>query len=229
MAKGNTMNFIEYPDREMLVLRVADALAGELENALLTHESVSFAVPGGTTPGPIFDILSATALDWQNVHVMLSDERWVPEDHDLSNTRLLRDRLFTGPAAAAQFVPFYRAGKTAAEGCAEVAATLSAQMPLSLLVLGIGTDMHTASLFPGAAGLEAALATDAPLLCPISPADQEIDRVTLSAHALRGALSTHVVMYGADKRAALETARSLPAAQAPIGAVLGNATVHWAA
>lgn len=229
MAKGNTMKFIEYPDRELLTMRVADELAGEIENALFTHDSVSFAVPGGTTPGPIFDMLSGTDLGWEKVNVMLTDERWVPEDHDLSNTRLVRDRLLTGPAAAATFLPFYRAGQTAADACPEVAETLTPHMPLSVLVLGMGDDMHTASLFPGAPGLEAALDGHAPLLCPISPPDQDIDRVTLPAHALKGALSTHVVIFGALKRNALEKAQHLAPKDAPIAAVLGNATVHWAA
>ena len=72
------MKLREYPDRDMMMIDLADQLAGEINAALMTHDRVSFAVPGGTTPGPVFDTLSAVDLDWARVHVLLTDERWVP-------------------------------------------------------------------------------------------------------------------------------------------------------
>lgn len=223
------MNLIEYADRELLAMKVANRLAGELKKCLQTHETASFAVPGGTTPGPIFDMLSGTDLDWGRVTVLPTDERWVPEEDARSNAGLIRGRLLQDRAAAAQFQPLFRGGMDAAEGAEAVGQTLPHLMPLSLLVLGMGTDMHTASLFPGARGTEAALAGDAPLLCPVWPEGHDIARVTLPAHALRGAMSTHVVIFGEDKRAAVERAQGQAADQAPIAAVLGDAEVHWAA
>lgn len=222
------MNFTEYPDRDALVLNVSNILAGALNNALLVQDRVSFAVPGGTTPGPIFDALAATSLDWERVHIMLTDERWVPQDHEMSNTQLIQDRLITNRAADAHFVPFYQPGMTATAGCATAAETLGAHMPLSILMLGMGADMHTASLFPGATGQAAAMAEDAPLLCPIKAAGQDIERVTLPAHALNGALNKHLVIFGDEKRAALDRATHLPAMDAPIGAVLSGTEIHWA-
>jgi len=94
------MELVTYPDSEMMMIDLADKLAGELENALLTHDNVSFAVPGGTTPGPIFDGICDVHLDWDRVQVMLTDERWVDEASERSNTRLLRQRLLTGRATA---------------------------------------------------------------------------------------------------------------------------------
>ncbi|MGC1497258.1 MAG: 6-phosphogluconolactonase [Sulfitobacter sp.] len=222
------MNIIEYADRELLVMSVANILAGELKNALLTQDFVSIAVPGGTTPGPIFDLLSATDLDWARVHVMLTDERWVPQDHAQSNAGLLRERLLVGNAAAATFIPFYQDGFDAVAGCTKVAETLAQELPISVMMLGMGADMHTASLFPGSDGLDAALAEDAALLCPIIPVGHDIARVTLPAHVLQGAMSKHLVVFGADKHAALERAQSLPPEEAPIAAVLADAEIHWA-
>lgn len=221
------MKFVEYADREMLAMSLADQLASALRSCLTMHDIASFAVPGGTTPGPIFDLMSGAELDWNRVHVMLTDERWVPETDPRSNGALVRERLITGSAAAAQFVPFYRDGLTAAEGSEMVADILAPQVPLSLLLLGMGADMHTASLFPGAEGLAKAMAGDAPLLCPVAP-EGEVARVTLPAHVLKGAMDTHVVIFGDEKRAALEKAQSLPPEEAPISTVLGTATVHWA-
>ncbi len=223
------MNIIEYADREMLAMNVANALAGEIKQALLAHDTVSFAVPGGTTPGPIFEMLCGISLDWDRVHVLLTDERWVPEDHADSNARLIRQRLLTDRAAAAHFIPYYVPGRTAAEGAAEVAGHLADRIPLSLLMLGMGADMHTASLFPGAQGLAQAMASDAPLLCPVMPQGHDIARITLAAHVLDGALAKHLVIFGDDKRAALEQAQSLPAEAAPIAAVMEGGTVHWTA
>ena len=89
--------------------------------------------------------------------------------------------------------------------------------------------MHTASLFPGAPGLEDALASDAPTLCPVYPAGQDIARVTLSAPVLDGAMDKHLVIFGDEKRSALEKAVTLSPREAPIASVLDDLTIHWAA
>ncbi|GGX62556.1 6-phosphogluconolactonase [Tateyamaria omphalii] len=221
------MNIVEYPDRDLLAMGLADALASELKNCLLVHSWASFVVPGGTTPGPIFDSLCAADLDWARVNVMLSDERWVPEDHDRSNAKLLKDRLFQSRAKEAKFVPFYREGQTPDAAAPVLSEELADQMPISLLLLGMGADMHTASLFPGAIGLDAMLADDAPLVVPVSVAGQE-PRISFSGPALAGAMAKHLVIYGSDKRAALERAEGLDPLEAPIKAVMSGLTVHWA-
>ncbi len=89
------------------MIDLANILAGELTAALMNHDTASIAVPGGTTPGPIFDMLCAADLDWSRVHVLLTDERWVPESSPRSNTALMRERLLTDRAAAAHLVPLY--------------------------------------------------------------------------------------------------------------------------
>lgn len=222
------MNIVEYADREMLAINLANTLAGDLENALFHNETVSFAVPGGTSPGPVFDVLCASDLEWDRVHVMLTDERWVPEDHERSNTRLIRDRLLTNRAAQARFLPFYAPAAHPDDVLAEVTAPLVPELPLSVVLLGMGNDMHTASLFPGAPGLEAALAADAPILVAQEPPTQTEIRVSLSAPVLNGALSKHLLIMGDEKRTALERAVTLPPDEAPVNAVLSEATIHWA-
>ena len=87
------MELVEYPDRDLLILGLADKLTAGLAEALRRHERVSFSVPGGTTPGPVFDVLSEQALDWDRVSVVLNDERWVPEDSPRSNTALLKENV----------------------------------------------------------------------------------------------------------------------------------------
>ena len=221
------MKIIDYPDAEMMMMHLADTLASELKNCLLVHDHASFAVPGGTTPGPIFDSLCAVDLEWSRVHVMLTDERWVPETSDRSNTKLLRERLLVERAAAATYVPLYADAATPEEKLPELAAGLTPELPISVMLLGMGADMHTASIFPGADQLDLALHGDDRLVAMRAPGAPE-PRITLSVKVLKSAMSRHIVIVGGEKREALERARHLPPEQAPVAAVLNGSTVHWA-
>jgi len=222
------MRFVDYPDAEMMMLDLAQTLTGELKNFLLENPTATLVVPGGTTPGPIFDSLCAADLDWDKVRVILSDERWVPEDSPRSNTRLLRERLLVDRAAAARYVALYQPADTPEDVLNDIEAYVRAELPISVLLLGMGEDMHTASLFPGADRLADALAPDAPPVMPMRAPGAPEPRITLTAPVLAGAMSTHVVIKGAAKRDALEAAQKLSPEDAPIAAVLRTATVHWA-
>ncbi len=221
------MNFIEYPDADIMMMDLANVLADDLTEALHAKDRVTLAVPGGTTPGPVFDALRAVDFPWDRVNVMLTDERWVPEDHERSNTALVKARLITNRAVGARFLPFYAPAEQPEEVLADVEAALMGAMPVDVAVLGMGADMHTASLFPESDGLEAALAPDAPILVPVRKADLPDVRITLSARVLDGAMRKHVLIKGDDKKEALEKARGLTRREAPIKAVLDGADVHW--
>ncbi|AAV95318.1 6-phosphogluconolactonase [Ruegeria pomeroyi] len=222
------MNIQDYPDRDMLAIDLANHLAGELEATLFTHDSATLAVAGGTTPGPVFDVLCAADLDWHRVMVLPTDERCVPQDHSRANARLIAERLLVNRAASARYLPLYLPGAEPEDCLAEVEALLTPALPLSVLVLGMGEDMHTASLFAGMPGLAAALDADAPALAVARPETQPENRITLTAPVLNGALSKHLIIYGAAKRKALERAMSMHPEEAPIAAVLDGITVHWA-
>lgn len=222
------MEFHSYPDREMMMLRLAQRISSELGETLRSSGRASLSVPGGTTPGPVFDTLSGAELDWANVAVMLNDERWVGEDSPRSNTRLLRERLLTGRAAAATLVPLYADAPTPEDALDDLADGVSAHLPISVLLLGMGADMHTASLFPGADNLAAALRQDAPPLMAMRADAAGEPRITLTAPVLKAALRVHILITGAEKRAALERALKLSPQEAPVACVLDQAQVHWA-
>ncbi len=229
MAQGDIMNMIEYPDRDTLMADVAIALAADLRSALQQNETVSFAVPGGTTPGPVFDALSAIDLDWSRVQVLLSDERWVPESNPQSNAALIRKRLLTGHAATAKFTPYFMENTDSVVAANQLSSELSSLAPIDVLLLGMGADMHTASLFPGSDGLAEALNEDAQMLLPISIEGQEVQRFTLTGPYLKSAQATHVLITGEDKRKAITQAQSLSPTEAPVQVVLSNALIHWSA
>lgn len=222
------MNIIEYPDRDMLAIDVASQMAGDLSAHLLSNETASVAVAGGTTPAPIFDDLCAADLDWSRIRVMATDERWVDSSSERSNARMIHKRLLVDRAASAQFVPFHAPNQEPEEAIGDLAASISSDLPISVLLLGMGEDMHTASLFPGVQGLRAALDLTAPALVIMRPDSQPEARISLSARVLDAAINKHLVIYGKGKRAALERALLLPPEEAPIQAVLTATTVHWA-
>ena len=217
----------EYPDREFMMVSLADRIASELRQAL-AQGPATLSVPGGTTPGPVFDILSDLDLDWANVSVLLNDERWVGEDSPRSNTRLLRERLLRKRAASARLVPLHAPVPSPEEALEALSAQVEAALPISVLLLGMGADMHTASLFPGADRLEEALAPEAPALMALRAEAAGEPRITLTARVLRDAMHCHVLITGEEKRAALERAETLTDAEAPIRIILKNATSHWA-
>jgi 6-phosphogluconolactonase len=220
--------FCAYPDRELMFLALADRIAGELGEFLRRDGRATLCVPGGTTPGPIFDTLSGVDLDWANVAVMLNDERWVGEDSPRSNTRLLRERLLRGRASGATLVPLHADAPQPEDMLDALAAGIAPHLPISVLLLGMGADMHTASLFPGADRLAEALSPHAPVLMALRADAAGEARITLTAPVLRGAFHTHILITGAEKRSALERAAHLTDLEAPVRTVLANATVHWA-
>ncbi|TVP99710.1 MAG: 6-phosphogluconolactonase [Roseinatronobacter sp.] len=222
------MEFHEYPDREMMMLRLAQRISSELGESLRANGRATLSVPGGTTPGPVFDTLSGVDMDWSQVCVVLNDERWVAEDNPRSNTRLLRERLLRAKAAPAKLIPLRADTPTPEEALDGLIEGLVPHLPISVLLLGMGEDMHTASLFPGADNLEAALAADAPPLMAMRAEAAGEPRITLTAPVLRAALRVHVLITGAAKRAAIERAAKLSPREAPIACVLDQAQVHWA-
>jgi 6-phosphogluconolactonase len=215
-----------YPDRDTLMRDLAELVADQLRAAIASKGKATLAVPGGTTPAPFLTALSAADLTWSDVRVMPTDERKVSELSSRSNARLIRETLLQGPAAAAHFVDLYEPVLGA------MRSRVAAALPIDVLVLGMGADMHTASLFPGAPELAAALAADAPDLVEIRPADQPEARLTLSARVLRAAEVIHILITGPDKLAALEQAvEEGPVEAAPVRAVLTApcpVTVHFA-
>lgn len=210
------------------MLGVAGAISSQLSMALNSAGRASFSVPGGTTPGPVFDILCGLPLDWANVAVFLNDERWVDENSPRSNTRLLRERLLTDRAAVANLIPLYKDEPDPETALAALAEGIAPHLPITVLLLGMGADMHTASLFPGADRLAEALAPDAPTLMALRSDAAVEPRITLTAPVLVGAKHIHILITGAEKRAALERAAGLTAIEAPVRVVLDHATIHWA-
>ena len=223
------IDFLEYNNREDLVSKVAQILASDLSASIQERKNIIFSVPGGSTPGPIFDKLCEFDLDWKRVSIILNDERWVPESSERSNTKLLRERLLIKKAALATYISMYSGALTPERCITQLQERIERSLPISVLLFGMGADMHTASLFPGGDNLEEALSSNAPTLLPMRAAGALEARITLTAQVLNSSSIKHLVIFGDKKRIAFEKAIDLPKSIAPVSAILQGASVHWAA
>ncbi|WP_176591349.1 6-phosphogluconolactonase [Sphingobium sp. EM0848] len=172
-----------------------------LGEAIAARGVATIALSGGRSPRPVLEALSATALDWDKVIVTLVDERWVAPDHADSNERLVRETLLQGQAAAARFVPMKNGAADAHAGQAACEAALAAlPWPLDIVLLGMGEDGHTASLFPAAKELAEGLSTEA-LTLAVTPPAAPHQRMTLSAKAILKSRHIFLQIGGAAKKA----------------------------
>lgn len=210
LPQGVETHFGETPQRA--AQQLADAVAGFLVARLESAQRASLAVSGGSTPLPFFQALSHNALDWSRVDVVLVDERWVEETDEASNTRLVKENLLQNNAAAARFFSLKQAGATPEDGLAAANAELAAlTRPLDVLILGMGNDGHTASLFPDAPELAHALSLEGrETLAAMTPPSQAHQRITLTYAFMHRARFVALHLKGDDKLDTLKKALSEP-------------------
>jgi 6-phosphogluconolactonase len=183
-----------------LTADLADFVDKELTGAVAKRGSASLVVSGGSTPKPLFEALAQRPLPWNKITVTLADERWVDLSSKDSNEGMLRETLLRGAASQATFVPLKNTAESADEGremCHETLADMSD--PFDLVILGMGEDGHTASLFPGVSG--PALDSNSLELCAaIVPPVAPHERMTLTARALLNSRKIVLHIVGEKKQ-----------------------------
>lgn len=210
---------------------LATFVADQLREALTRKGQTSLAVSGGRTPAGFLRKLANQPLDWSHVTITLVDERWVPADHADSNARLVRETLLQGPASSACFIPFFNAAPSACEGQSITEQQLARlNWPLDVIVLGMGDDGHTASLFPQAPELQSALDSTDHCLA-MTPVTAPHARISLTRAAIVSTKHLLLHICGTGKRELLEKTLAGPAPGLPIRQVIEAAPathIFWA-
>lgn len=208
---------------------LADAVASALNHTLNQKGCAVLAVSGGRSPIAFFQALSQKDLDWQNIAVTLVDERIVPTGHADSNTGLVREYLLQNRAAAASWIPMIEDGKTETElqNDAALAYALKHYKQPDVLVLGMGGDGHTASLFPQAPQLQTAIDESADTaLAHTTPVTAPHERISMTLGAIADTPHVFLAIQGAEKKAVFDQAAEQTDLRYPISLILNHQGVN---
>ncbi len=221
--------FYNFENKESLVSKLSQRIAGYLEKAIKEKGKASLLVSGGSTPKALFKKLSKIDIAWEKVIISLVDERWVPSNHQDSNELLVKSNLLQNFAAKAKFVGMYLDEKlvTLSEKKAEVLCSEIYQekiYPFDVIILGMGTDAHTASLFPLNERLDEAYDLSNENLCiSIKPTTAPHERMSLTLKAILSAKNIILHIEGEEKLKVYEEAIDLDDKyKMPIASVLNQ-------
>ena len=212
-----------FADRETLDQALATYVVSRLQQGIAEHGTAHLVVSGGSTPIHLFSILADADVEWGRVVVLLADERWVPVHHEDSNERLIRETLLTGRAKSAQFLSLLPTPDDETTNIAGLSTLLGSLPRFDVVLLGMGEDAHTASLFPCAAALREGLMTQQGALIT-RPRNAPHQRVSMSKRRLQATEHGVIHIVGEKKKTVLELARqSEDEMRYPISAFLGPA------
>ena len=228
--------FHEFADQETLCRELSQRICASLQEAIEARGVASLVVSGGSTPVPLFAALAETSMEWDRVFITLADERWVDMNDSASNEAMVREHLICGQAKTAHFQGLKNSHASATAGekeCGEKLARLP--VPFDFVILGMGPDGHTASLFPGADRLDEALDMNSGKLCvAMAPVTAPHERMTLTLPALLRSRRICFHLTGKEKRDVYERALAGDSVEKmPVRAVLGQdlvpVDVYWTA
>lgn len=203
---NNYYDFKSFAMRSELVEKLSMRIINTLISGINAKGYATLVLSGGSTPVKLLQNLSNIRLDWEKVRVTLVDERWVDASSEKSNEKLIRDNLLKNYAQAASFFTLKTDDASAQEGVDNLATTLEKfSKELDVVVLGMGTDGHTASFFPHTAELDFALNTD-DMVCATTATVEPKERITLSRSYLLS--SKHLILHieGREKKEVFEKA-----------------------
>jgi len=228
------MNMVEFENTSALDIELAEKVAALLAADIQARGKASLVVSGGRTPMGFFHLLSQQLLDWSSVTVTLADERWVDADHQDSNEKLVRENLLINEAHQAQFISLKSAAENAVDAESECEQALASAGQFTVVILGMGDDGHTASLFPGTEALALGLDMNSGRTAiAVTPTAAPHQRMSMTLPRLLNAGQVIIHISGSSKQDVLLAAQNGDtAAELPIRAILGQQvaplSVYWA-
>ena len=188
-----------FPDAPALVAGATDFIVAEAAEAIAARGAFSIALSGGNTPKPVYKALADKPLDWRRIHIFFGDERCVPPDDDRSNYHMAKAALIDHVAVPPGNIHRMR-GEDEPNAAAsayeeEMKSALQPDVRFDLVLLGLGDDGHTASLFPGLAAVSET--ARAALACYVESVGMW--RLTLTPPSINGARRVAFLVSGANK------------------------------
>ena len=222
----NSNSFLKkFNSKDELVQSLADNICMILENCIKQKGKASLLLSGGNTPKALFEELSSRDILWKNVNIGLVDERWIDISSEDSNENLVKKYLLQNRAKEATFIGMYLEQMNttyASKICSKI--YLKELYPFDITLLGMGTDAHTASLFPNNEKLKEAYSFDNDKLCiNIKPTTAPYERVSLTLKAILNSSYIFLHIEGEEKlKVYCEAIKSNDIYTFPISAILNN-------
>ena len=227
----DSVDFYSANNSESLASDLSQSIGDILIEAIRKRGRASMAVSGGSTPIPLFKNFSLINIDWTKVDLTLADDRWVDSKSAYSNELLVRTHLIKNKAAKVNFIPLKNDSKTAKVGQKNSEETLrNITLPFDVVVLGMGADGHTASLFPCSDELSDAMdLNNLNKLISISPKTAPYERISFTAKVIIDAKNVFLHLNGSNKLHTLESAMEFKdSSKMPIYAFLEKGlSIYW--
>jgi len=225
----------KFATKEDLFQSLKEECCTRLDAAAQNAGQASMLLSGGTSPGPLYQAMSETDMDWSKVWFSLTDERWVEPDHEASNERLVGETLIQNHAASAKLIGLKSDGDLASDGHQATEEKLAAlPAPYEIVLVGMGLDGHTASLFPDSADTENALdQNNQNKTCPIRRDNpDEVARISMTLNSLLNCNQIILLFFGEEKWKIYSKARLNITQTLPVSYLLGQdsvpVSIYWA-
>ena len=199
--------FKSFENNDSLITELSRCIKCDLLKSISEKKQSTLVLPGGNTPKTLFKKLSNLNLDWSKVSVLLTDERWVNLDMKESNERVLRKYLIQNYASSANIISLKTNHNKPSDAKKNInQRLLNIRRPLEVLVLGMGLDGHTASLFPLDINLKNVLSEKLSLVHCVESIDSITKRISLTCFFLQEARSRYLYITGEEKLNVLSNA-----------------------
>ena len=227
----DSVDFYSTNNSESLAIDLSQSIGEILAEAIKKRGRASIAVSGGGTPIPLFKEFSLLNIDWKKVDLTLVDDRWVDPKNTDSNELLVRTHLIKNKASKVNFIPLKNDSKTAKDGQKNSEEMLkNITLPFDVIVLGMGSDGHTASLFPCSDELSEGMnLNNLNCLISTSPKTAPYERLSLTARVIIDAKNVFLHLNGSSKLHTLESAMEhKDSSKMPIYTFLENGlSIFW--
>ncbi|MCH8538390.1 MAG: 6-phosphogluconolactonase [Alkalimonas sp.] len=219
------MQLHHFSTSQQLNADFAKRLIEIVQDAIEARDHAYLAVSGGRTPQALFEYLSTTDLPWHKVTITLADDRWLSATEKDSNERLVKSVLLQNKAATASFISLVTEDAKAEDGEQSICQRFADIPTFDAVILGMGEDGHTASLFPCSAELAKGLTTEQAAVA-VNPTTAPYQRMTLSQSRLLNSRNVFLHLVGSSKLNVLNQAMAAAdPKQMPIRAFLQHPCV----